>query len=116
MNITLVFPNVNRNKSYTSHLRKFYTWVNRCEQPLVVDQDSDSVHSLACNEGDWIYIEKTFAFNQKDSKFYYKVGQETATLENSKGEKRTVFVDVLNDGVLYVLDDNDFRKIKHVAA
>lgn len=115
MKLELVFPNVNRNKSYTSNLRRFTVFVNS-KQRFVIDQDSVLNGEIEVNEGDKIYIEKRFAYKNKDSHFYYIVGQNRAELVKGTldyAKKKYVAVDI-SDGVLHVLDDNDFRKAVHV--
>jgi hypothetical protein len=109
MILTLVFPNVNRNKSYTSPLRRFNCWINSNENSFTVDQDTALHGEVVCKEGDKIYIEKRFG-NAIDSKFYYIVGNKHAELTNQQGNKKLVWVDALNNGVLHVLDDNDYKK------
>lgn len=112
MKLTLVFPNPNRNKSYKSKMRKFHVFINGVST-FQVDQDSVLNGEILCEENDKIFVKKLFAWNSFDASFYYKVGEKTAELINQKGDVKHVYVDV-QDGVLHILDDNDFKKAVNV--
>ena len=70
--------------------------------------------SIEVKEGDKIFIDKRFAYRNKDASFYYIVGDSTAELINQEGKKKNVYVNV-SQGVLHILDDLDFKKAIHVA-
>ena len=113
MNLTLIFPDVNRKKTYNSPLRKYNVYLN--SSPVFeLNQDSAREGELNVKDGDKIYITKRFGYNKKvDSHFYYIVGQDRAELMNQDGKKKYVAVDV-EDNMLFVLDDNDFKKAIHI--
>ena len=113
MEITLVFPNPNRRKSYNSALRQFTCFVNG-KKTFVINQESVLNGTLEVKKGDKIFVDKRFAWNTKDASFYYIVGEPTAELINQQGKKKNVYVDI-ESGVLHILDDNDFKKAIHVA-
>ena len=114
MKLTLVFPDLNRNKSYKSDKRKFNLFVNTNEQKFTITTDCPSDGNLDLKLGDNIYVEKRFGYSKSiDSSFYYKVGASTAELKNQNGEKKNVPVNI-TDGVLHILDDNDFKKALHI--
>ena len=115
MKLVLVFPDLNRFKSYKSDKRKFNLYVNTDEQKYTIDMNSALNGEIDVKFGDNIFVEKRFGFSKKrDSSFYYKVGQDTAELTNQQGKKKNVPVNI-DDGVLHILDDNDFKKAIHVA-
>tara|TARA_R110000744_G_scaffold47930_3_gene105232 strand:+ start:388 stop:732 length:345 start_codon:yes stop_codon:yes gene_type:complete len=113
MKLTLIFPNVNRSKSYTSNHRRYTVWINS-KQTFVIDQDSPRDGEVEVKEGDKIFIDKRFAYRNKDASFYYIVGDSTAELINQEGKKKNVYVNI-SQGVLHILDDLDFKKAIHVA-
>ena len=114
MKLELVFPSPNRRKTYNSNMRRFTCWVNS-KQVLTIDQDSTLNGVLDVEIGDKIFIDKRFAYRNKDASFYYIVGEPTAELINQQGKKKNVYTDANNSGVLFVLDDNDFKNAVNVA-
>lgn len=114
MELTLVFPDPNRRKSYKSNLRRFTVFKNS-KQTFIIDQDSVLSGTIEVELGDKIFVDKRFAYHNKDATFYYIVGESTAELINQQGKKKNVYVDAMESGVLHILDDNDFKKAVHVA-
>lgn len=113
MKLTLVFPDVNRNKSYKSKMRRYTLWINTIET-FVIDQDSALDGEVEVELGDFLYVEKRFRYHNKDATFFYSVGNSFAQLINQDGKKKNVPVSIEN-GVLHILDDNDFKKARHIA-
>ena len=108
MRVTLLFPDLNRNKSYKSAARKFHVYINS-KKIYEINQNCVLFGDIEVELGDKIFIQKRFGGSSLvDSSFYYVVGRDTADLTNQKKQTKTVYVDVINDGVLQVLDDSDF--------
>lgn len=109
MKLTVVFPDLNRNKSYDSDKRKFILYVNTNEQKYTINMNNPLDGDIEVELGDNIYVEKKFGYSKSlDSVFYYKVGAPTAELINQKGRTKRVPVSI-SDGVLHILDDIDFK-------
>ena len=114
MELTLIFPDPNRKKSYKSALRKYNVYING-KNILTINQDCVLEGTIEVKEGDKIYVEKRFAWSNKDAHFYYKVGEPTAELVNQQEKKKHVYTDAANTNVLFILDDLDFKKAINVA-
>ena len=113
MKLELVFPDVNRTKSYKSEARNYAIFVNS-KKIYQVNQNDSKTGSLEVELGDKVFIQKRFGRNIIDASFYYIVGDTTAELINQQKKKKHTYVDT-SDGVLFVLDDIDFNKVIGVA-
>tara|TARA_R110000744_G_scaffold342771_2_gene447964 strand:- start:933 stop:1277 length:345 start_codon:yes stop_codon:yes gene_type:complete len=113
MKLDLVFPNVNRTKSYKSEARNYAVFVNS-KKIYQVNQNDSKTGSLEVELGDKVFIQKRFGRNIIDASFYYIVGDTTAELINQQKNKKHVYTNA-SEGVLFVLDDIDFNKAIRVA-
>ena len=107
--ITLVLPDINRNKSYNSIDRTYSVSVNGVLK-FVATQNDGTTFDIEVNQGDEIMVIKRFRNKLPDSIFGYVVGDQIASLRNQKGTFKT-FVTDLQRGVLFVYDDIDFNSI-----
>tara|TARA_R110002050_G_scaffold135505_1_gene258156 strand:+ start:1658 stop:2011 length:354 start_codon:yes stop_codon:yes gene_type:complete len=114
LDLTLVLPNINRNKSYDSDARRYKISINGTLK-FVATQESGRLQNLKVNQGDVIVVAKHFGTMSADSVFRYVMGEEVASLRNQQGKFKTYLADFQED-VLFVQDDIDFLSLATVVA
>ena len=114
LDLTLVLPNINRNKTYDSGARRYKISVNGTLK-FVATQDSGRLQNLKVDQGDVIVVAKHFGTKDADSVFRYVMGEETALLRNQQGKIKMYFADFQED-VLFVQDDIDWMSLAPIIA
>lgn len=110
--MTLVLPDINRNKRYKSERRAYEIILNGALK-FKVRQDEGQVFDIDVPMGSLLQVVKRFDGRGGDSVFAYKVGDATAILRNQKGKFKQFLADLDGD-VLFVYDDNDFNSVKQL--
>jgi hypothetical protein len=112
LDLTLVLPDLNRNKSYVDDKRRFKISINGVLKFVLVRQ-SGRIANINVNEGDEIVVAKHYGTMRADSVFRYVMGEQHAFLRNQQGKFKTFLADFQED-VLFVQDDNDFKFLKSI--
>ena len=112
--LKIIFPNLNRNKSYHDKSRKFKLFVDE-ELIVTLNQHSARVYTDKFKLRSLIKVEKIYGVNSKpDSTFEYRIGNNFAILTNQSGFKKRVEVDFSLDNTLKIRDDIDFNQLQAI--
>jgi translation initiation factor IF-1 len=114
LDLTLILPDLNRNKAYVDDKRRFKISINGALRFVLIRQ-SGRMANIKVNQGDEIMVSKHYGTMRADSVFRYVMGEQIGFLRNQQGKIKNFLAEFQED-VLFVYDDNDFNSVESIIA